>query len=373
MKTILMAISGGISAYKAADVISGLKRNGFEVHVITTKNALNFITPTVIGAVSDGHYVTDENVNKINHIYEAQNCDAFICVPATANIIAKFALGIADDFVSSTFIAIPKGIPKIICPAMNTVMYESDACTQNLDKLLNRGCHVIDPIGGELACGVVGIGKLPKPRDIVNEVIELLDTRMPWMWPLKLTPTKTTEDSNSFLRINLENQVEIPIKHHFGAFGAMRRFDRHRGVDLYAPVGSDVFAVQKGIIKDIRPWTGKEADCDWWNDTDAISIEGSDGLIVYGEIKVNPKLKIGDKVNSGDCVGTILQVLKKDKGRPTSMLHLELRKPGFYRNIDKEWSQDLPEGLLDPTPFLLRSMKHYHQYKKPNIGFLKEN
>lgn len=365
MKTILMAISGGISAYKAADVISGLKRNGFEVHVITTKNALDFITPTVIGAVSGGHYVTDEDVNKINHINEAQNCDAFICVPATANIIAKFAHGIADDFVSSTFIAIPRGIPKIICPAMNTIMYQSVACAENLATLENRGCHIIEPVSGELACGVVGIGKLPKPRDIVKEVVELFDTSQSWLWPLyKMTPTKITEDSNSFLRINLKREVEVPIKYHFGAFGTIRRFDRHRGIDLYAPVGVPVRAVQKGIIKDIRPWTGTHADCDWWNDTDAIYVEGEDGLVIYGEIQVNSELKVGDEVKAGDLLGLVLQVLKKDKGRPTSMLHLELRKPGFYRNIDKEWNQDLPEGLLDPTPFLIRSMKQYHQFKK---------
>ena len=309
--------------------------------------------------------MTDEDVNKINHINEAQNCDAFICVPATANIIAKFAHGIADDFVSSTFIAIPRGVPKIICPAMNTVMFESEACLMNLKTLQERGCHIIEPVSGELACGVVGIGKLPKPRDIVKEVIELFDTSKPWLWPLhKMTPTKTTEDSNSFLRISLEREVEIPIKYHFGAFGAMRRFDRHRGVDLYAPVGTPVFAVQKGIVRDIRPWTGTNADCDWWNDTDAISVEGEDGLVVYGELEVNSELKIGDEVKAGDLLGLVLRVLKKDKGRPTSMLHLELRKPGFYRNIDKEWSQDLPEGLLDPTPFLIRAMKQHHQFKK---------
>ncbi len=364
MNTILVAISGGISAYKAVDVISGFKHSGYEVHVITTKNALNFITPTVLGAISGGYYITDDDVNTIAHIKEAQSCDAFVCVPATANIIAKFAHGIADDFVSSTFIAIPKGIPKIICPAMNTIMYESNICTENIQRLENNGCHIIEPVSGELACGAVGIGKLPNPRTIVEEIIELLDTKKPWVWPLELMPTKITEDSNSFLRINLEKEVEIPIKYHFGAFGTMRRFDRHRGVDLYAPVGSPVYAVQNGIIKDIRPWTGVTANCDWWNDTDAISIEGTDGLVVYGEILVNSKLKIGDEVKSGDLLGTVLQVLKKDKGRPTSMLHLELRNPGFYKNIDKSWSQDLPEGLLNPTPFLIRAMKYYYQFRK---------
>lgn len=359
MKKILVAISGGISAYKAADVITGLRHNNFEVHVIATKSALDFITPTVMGTISGGNYITDDDVNRINHIREAQDCDVFICVPATANIIAKFANGIADDFVSSTFIAIPKHIPKFICPAMNTVMYESYACTDNIQKLRERGCNIINPISGELACGVIGLGKLPKPRDIVKEVVEFLGKTI-WRWPLPMFPTETTEDSNSFLRIDLEKEVEIPIKYHVGAFGVLRRHDRHRGVDLYAKEGTEVNCVETGFVKEIRPWTGSKAGCDWWNETDAILIEGKSGLIVYGEIKVNPNLKVGDQLVTGTFLGNVLPVLKKDKGRPTCMLHLELRKPGFYRNIDKNWKDTLPDGLLDPTPFLIEAMKRIH-------------
>ena len=134
-KTILIAISGGISAYKVADIISGLKAFDHNIRIITTKNALNFITPTVLGAISDGNYITEDDPNVISHIEEAQNCDIFVCVPATANIISKFANGIADDFVSSTFLALPKTTPKIICPVMNTKMYENIATQKNITTL----------------------------------------------------------------------------------------------------------------------------------------------------------------------------------------------------------------------------------------------
>lgn len=387
----LIAISGGISAYKAADVIAGLIAKKFKVRVIATEHALDFITPTVMGAISEGNYITDNNVNRIAHIDEARDCDVFICVPATANIIAKFANGIADDFVSSTFLALPEKTPRIICPAMNTKMYENPITQKNI-KILKSilGCKIIEPVVGKLACGDVGIGKLPKPRKIVEEIIEILDTREPWHWPIAMNPSGTTIDSFSYLHFerftqkkedgtilcDIENfckNVEIPLHPHVGSFGVRRRFDRHRGVDLYAPVGTLVFAVEDGVVcskNGIRPWTGKIANCDWWEDTWAIIVEGKSGMVVYGEIKIDEGLLAEQKqaltipggqihIRKGQVLGTVVRVLKKDKGRPTSMLHIELREPGFYRNIDKSWEGDnIPKGVLDPTPFLIRSARY---------------
>jgi len=374
MKTILIAVSGGIAAYKVADVISGLKVKGFKVRVITTENALKFITPTVLGAISDGNYVTDNDPNRIAHIEEAQNCDLFMCVPATANIIAKFTHGIADDFVSSTFLAIPKETPKLICPAMNTRMWENPIVQKNLSLLRLGGCKTIPPVEGLLACGDVGIGKLPKPRFLVDEVVEIMDKRQPWHWPIAINPIGSTSDSYSYLHIDISQEMELPLYPHVGAFGAKRRHDTHRGVDLYAPVGTGVFAVEGGFIiptKGFRPWTGKIADCEWWEDTWALIVEGKSGMVVYGEIQIEESIMktreeilnkgIGDPriyIEKGVKLGTVLRVLKKDKGRPTSMLHLELRKPGFYRNIDKQWTE-VPEGIIDPTPYLERSIKYY--------------
>jgi phosphopantothenoylcysteine decarboxylase len=364
-KTILVAITGGIAAYKAADVISGLKASGHKVNVITTDNALNFITPTVIGAISDGNYYTDKDPNKIMHIELAQSCDLFLCVPATANTIAKFANGIADNIVTSTFLALPQTTKKVICPAMNTKMYENYITQRNITQLktgrMNEkyDCKIIEPVQGLLACGAVGIGKLDKPRNIVGIVNELLNDEPIWHFPLDLKLLGTTNDSNSYFRININKDVEIPITPHVGSFGVRRKFDRHRGVDLYAPEKSLVFAVEDGEVKMKRPWTGTRADCDWWEDTDALLVEGRSGLVVYGEIEIAPNLKEGDKVKRGEVIGFVKRVLKKDKGRPMSMLHIELRKPGFYKNIDKSWEDDnMPNGVLDPTNQLIRCMNN---------------
>jgi len=358
-KTILLAITGGIAAYKAADVISGLRAKGHTVHVITTDSALKFITPTVIGAISGGQYITDEDPNHIMHIKLAQECDLFMCLPCTANTMAKFANGMADNFVTSTFLALPKDTPKIICPAMNTKMWTNLITQQNYWKLKSfENLTMIDPVKGLLACGDTGMGKLPKPRAIVNEVHGILDDSPAWEWPLVLRPVGTTNDSYSFLHIDLNRDVELPIYPHVGAFGVKRRHDKHRGVDLYAPEGTLVTPVEDGVVVIVRPWTGKDANCPWWEDTEAIGILGESGLVYYGELRVNNNLKPGMKVVKGTTwLGRVIKVLKKDKGRPMSMLHLELREPGFLKNIDKDWEFNLPKGLLDPTPYLKRCIE----------------
>ena len=173
-----------------------------------------------------------------------------------------------------------------------------------------------------------------------------------WRWPLEARPIGITDESDSFKKIDMATEVEIPVEPHVGGFGVKRKHDRHRGVDLYAPVGAKVFVVEKGKVVDIRPWTGAKANCDWWLDTDAVLIEGESGLVVYGEIEVEEGVEVGMDVREGKLLGRVKCVLKRDKGRPMSMLHIELRKPGFLRNIDKDWDDEIPDGIKDPTSFL---------------------
>ena len=274
--------------------------------------------------------------------------------------MSKFAYGIADDFVSSTFIAIPSKIPKIICPAMNTIMYKSIQYQHNEGLVFSLdNTYIIPPVNGKLACGDIGIGKLSKPRKIVEEIHDILNPLTKWEWPFKsdIKLIGTSNDSYSYMHIDITNEVEIPIHPHVGAFGIKRRYDKHRGVDLYVPDGTQVFAVEDGEVMDIRHWTGVKANCDWWFDTESVAIEGVSGLVVYGEIIPDKKIHIGMKIVAGDLIGCVKRVLKKDKGRPTSMLHLELRKPGFFRNIDKNWDENLPNGIKDPTPYLKKLLK----------------
>ena len=169
---VLVCVTGGIAAYKTADLVNELYKKGNTVKVMMTENATKFITPLTLQTLSKQSVITDtfneEDPEKINHIYYAQEYDVIVVAPATANIIGKIANGIADDVVSSTVIAANK--PVYIVPSMNTVMYESISVQENLKTLANRGFKIIEPDEGLLACGVVGKGKFPKVERIIEEV-----------------------------------------------------------------------------------------------------------------------------------------------------------------------------------------------------------
>lgn len=182
-----------------------------------------------------------------------------------------------------------------------------------------------------------------------------------WKFPLRLKKLGPTSDSMSFQNIDIKREVEIPIGEHVGAFGVERRHDIHKGVDLYCPVGTPVYAVEDGLLVHIRPFTGQAAGCPWWEDTYAISVVGESGIVVYGEIF--PADQWLDKwplhrvreVFQGDLIGQVKRVLKKDKGRPTSMLHLALHRHGTLSNGVWNKGEEQPDGLLDPTPHLIEA------------------
>lgn len=163
--------------------------------------------------------------------------------------------------------------------------------------------------------------------------------------PLKLV---ATNDSMSFKDMK-EGYTGIPIGNHVGAFGVKRKHHRHEGVDLYAPDGTEVYAMEDGIVTKVIPFTGEQVGFPWWENTDAVLVEGKSGVIVYGE--VTPCVKDGTQVKSGDLIGFVKTVLKVDKGRPMSMLHVELHKKGTTEC--PEWIDKKPKSIKDPTSKLL--------------------
>jgi hypothetical protein len=146
---------------------------------------------------------------------------------------------------------------------------------------------------------------------------------------------------------------DIPQGDHPGAFGARRKHHIHEGVDIYAPHASCVYAITNGVIISAYQFTGKLVGMPWWNDTWAIAVADDTGIWVYGEV-YSPCYRIGDHVKEGQCIALVEQVLKIDKGRPLSMLHLERWKP-FTSPHTFLWqlNQPQPDFLLDPTPLLL--------------------
>lgn len=352
---ILVGITGGIAAYKSIDVISGLQNMGNEVHVIMSDNAHNFCPSAAVNVISKGNLKT-ETPDQTIHIEESKWCDAFLLVPGTANTIAKIAGGISDSFLLATVLALPDKV-RIVCPAMNTNMWENPITQENIEKLKRFGWHVIFPVEGMLACGDLGMGKLPNTREIVDSVMDILNPTPKWNFPLKMKYKGTTNDSYSFLDLDLDREVHIPVYPHVGAFGVRRRYDHHCGVDLYAPVGTPVYAVEDGTIVDICPFTGPSAGYDFWLDTDGVYVLGSSGVVVYGEIGVNPKLKVGDSIKSGDQIGYVKRVIVKDKGRPMSMLHIELHHKDHPHCGHWHRGGEKPFGKLDCTKHLIKSIK----------------
>ena len=171
-KTIVLGVTGGIAAFKAAQLASDLIKKDYDVEVILTKNATQFITPLTFEALIDHNVVVDtfEKVQNrsIHHISIAKKANLFILVPASANVIAKVAHGIADDMLTTTFLACNK--QKVICPAMNTQMYENPITQENLQRCRDLGYAILEPAVGHLACGDTGKGKLCDLQDILDYV-----------------------------------------------------------------------------------------------------------------------------------------------------------------------------------------------------------
>ena len=169
-KKIALGVTGGIAVYKAVDLVSRLRKQGAEVRVIMTEHAQQFVTPLTFKEISGNKVAVsmwDSNQEfNVEHISLANWADAFVVAPATANILAKMANGIADDLLSTTLLAAQA--PIIVCPAMNTGMYQNPITQENIEKLQKHGVTVMPPAVGYLACGVTGPGRLPEPQQIVE-------------------------------------------------------------------------------------------------------------------------------------------------------------------------------------------------------------
>ncbi len=175
-KNIVIGVTGGIAVYKVCQVVRSFKKLGANVDVIMTENAARFVTPLTFETLSCRPVVTDmfhrSGHYEVEHISLANKADLLVVCPATANAVGKFACGIADDMLSTTFMATTA--PKVVCPAMNTNMYHSDAFRTNLNTLAQRGVQVVNAGCGFLACGDNGDGRMAEPQEIVDFCVKIL-------------------------------------------------------------------------------------------------------------------------------------------------------------------------------------------------------
>jgi phosphopantothenoylcysteine decarboxylase / phosphopantothenate---cysteine ligase len=264
-----LGVSGGIAAYKAVEVMRLLQKSGCEVSVAMTKHATEFVRPLTFRALTDSYVIVDdydpENPDPIAHINFSQTIDLLLIVPATANIIAKFANGIADDFLSSTYLA--STAPVLIAPAMNTTMWENAASQRNVARLKSDGVRFVEPIAGELACKTVGTGKLEDVENIVAQALGLLhaETRsrkesVPGALPTEAVTVKNGSPSNDrdlagerfLITVGSTREAIDPVRfisnHSSGKMGfAVAEAARDRGAKVTVVAGATTADLPTGV------------------------------------------------------------------------------------------------------------------------------
>ena len=173
-KHIVLGVTGSIAAYKAAYLASSLVKSGAKVRVIETKNALKLVGEATFEGLTHQRVLIDtfspDNASGVEHVDLAGWTDCFVVAPASADIIAKFACGIADDMLSTSFLAVRRDTPVLVAPAMNTNMYENPATQENLATLRRRGIKIVEPDAGYLACGTEGKGRMAEPSEILSYI-----------------------------------------------------------------------------------------------------------------------------------------------------------------------------------------------------------
>jgi len=242
VRNIALGVCGGIAAYKAVEVLRGLQKAGCNVRVAMTKRACEFVTPLTFRALSGHHVVVDDyapdNPDPIAHITFSQTIDLFIVAPATANTIAKFANGIADDFLSSTYLACTA--PVLLAPAMNTTMLEHPATQRNLERLRADGVHFVEPDAGEMACGTIGPGRLSEPDRIVAAALDILNVAKDLSGErLLITVGATREEIDPVRFISNRSSGKMGF--------ALAEAALKRGADVTVVAGVTTAAIPRGV------------------------------------------------------------------------------------------------------------------------------
>ncbi len=252
-KHVVLGVSGGIAAYKSCELVSRLKKLGADVHVIMTRNAEEFVAPLSFETLSDNKVVRgmfeEREEHDVRHVALAKLADVFVVAPATANVIAKFARGIADDMLSTTWLA--SDAPKLIAPAMNTAMYDDEATQDNISLLKERGVMFVEPGVGRLACGDTGRGKMAEPADIAECIQEILRPVRDFEGKRVLVTSGATEE--------YIDGVRVITNHSSGKMGcALAEAAAERGAEVVLVHGRMSVPVPEGVAKAVSVHTTLE-------------------------------------------------------------------------------------------------------------------
>jgi phosphopantothenoylcysteine decarboxylase len=331
---ILLGVTGSVAAVYTLKLIDELLVAGHDVKVVKTNSAL--IDYSINISCNRDFKIYDETSetwnklgDKILHIDLRKWADILIIAPLSANTMAKIVHGLCDNLLTDVVRAWDYSKPFIVCPSMNTHMFENDPTSEQIEILTNRSIIVIPPVIKTLACGDTGIGAMCDHQSIINALAC-------WQAPIK-------------------GEIFIPTGDHPGAFGIKRKYDIHTGVDVYCEDGTPVYAVEDSEYIDCDWFTGKNVFTPWWNDTMYVVLRGKSGFILYGEITQNQNIK--RYIKAGDLVGWVKAVLPPEKKRDdiphhsNAMLHMELYTT-FNNWVTWSHGAKLPKYLKNPTPYL---------------------
>ena len=372
-KTVILGITGGIACYKAAELTSLLVKQHADVNVIMTKGAMEFMSPLTFEALTGNKVHTDvfdkDSGTEIPHISLSGRADALIIAPATANVIAKLAHGLADDMLTSCVLAAE--CPKIIAPAMNTRMYENPVTQDNIEILRKYGWRVITPDSGRLACGDTGKGKLPAPEKLLESVINEIALPKDMKGLRVLVTAGATKESL--------DPVRFITNHSTGKMGyALAKNAARRGADVTLVTGSDVLPdpefintvhiksardmfeavkeyshcdiiVKAAAVADYRPASVAE-DKIKKSDSDAsIELERTDDILKYlGENKKDGQLLCGFSMETRDLLENSKKKLIKKNLDMICANNLRVEGAGFGTEtnvitmITKDGETELP-------------------------------
>ncbi len=358
-KSVVLCVTGGIAAYKAADIISRLRKNGANVFVIMTKSATEFITPLTLEVLSGNRVVTDmfsrDFTWEVEHISLAKRADVFVIAPATANVIGKAAHGIADDMVTTTLMATKA--PMVIAPAMNTGMYENPVVQENITTLQNRGVRFVQPASGRLACGDSGKGKLAEPETIVNEICAAAMKQDLKGKTILVTagPTREAIDPVRFISNHSTGKMGYAIAQNASMRGAkvilvsgpvsletpygVERIDVSSARDMHDTVISRLdkvdWVIKSAAVGDYRPKTTADEKIKKKDDDMSISlVRNPDILAEIGSKKQNHQLVCGFSMETQDLLNNSRAKLQKKNCDMLVANNLKTEGAGFAHDTN---------------------------------------
>lgn len=346
-REIILGITGGIAAYKTAELVRQLTKKGANVHVVMTKNAMEFVTPLTFQTLS-GHEVTHEMFRlftgaQIGHIALSDIADQIVIVPATANVVGKVANGVGDDFLTTMIMATT--VPVLFVPSMNTKMWESRIVQSNIEKLKENGYEFMEPASGDLACGWQGKGRLPSLEDILEKMEDIFTEKDFVDQRVLVTAGPTTE----FI-----DPVRCITNTSSGKMGyAIARIARRRGADVVLVTGKTYIEPPRSDIRVVNVVTAEEMRAAVMKEQERCSV-----------------IIMAAAVADYRCASETCEKIKKKDGQETTALTLR-KNPDILAELGKVSGDRVLVGFAAETSDVLENARE--KLKKKNLDLIVAN